>query len=274
MKTWRFVGVSVMAILFAALLLAAAPPITVTNPDSAPYLDGDYHTIPANTTLWYRLNYAGDHSQLVVLLNKGNENALQFMVHKPDQMTKWWTDPSPVGRGTAKQDDLIWAGNSHEPGTWYVELTNPNATAQTYRFTVQGKGFLPENPAVTTAAAAVAPATTTQPTFENTDPTKAIAIADQQYVIPANTTLWYSFYYPGDNSQITVRLPRGVDENLRYAIITPEQVDSWWNADPIGRGNPYDNGLIWSSKSHVPGTYYVKVTNDNPYAVAFNLSTK
>jgi len=272
MKAWRFVGVSVLAVLCAALLLAAAPPIVVTNPDTAPYMDGDYHVIPAYTTLWYRLNYAGDHSQLVIRMLNGNENALQFMVHKPDQMTKWWTNPGPVGRGTATKDDLIWAGNSHEPGTWYVEVTNPNAIAEVYKFAVQGKGFLPEKPAVTTAA--VVPATTTQPTFENTEPAKAIAISDQQYVIPAKTTLWYSFYYPGDKSQITVNLPRGVDEHLRYSILTPEQMKSWWSVDPIGRGSPYDNGLIWSSKSHVPGTYYVKVMNDNPYAVAFNLSAK
>lgn len=273
MNTLRLLGVVLMTVLFAAFVIGAVPPLTVTNPDTAPFLDGDYHVIQPMSASWYRLNYAGDHSQFSIQLDNGNKNGLLFMVHKPAQMDKWWENPSPVGRGTPAGDDLKWAGNSHEGGTWYVELQNYTNKPVVYRFETIGKGLLPEKPAVTTAPAIV-PAAVPQTTFANTEPAKALPITDKEFVIPANTTLWYSFSYPGDHSQVTVNLPRGVDEHLRYDVITPEQLGSWWNAEPIGRGSPEQGALLWSSNSHVPGTYYVKVSNDNPYAVAFYLNVK
>lgn len=269
MNVLRLLGVGLITVLFAAVLLAAAPPMTVTNPDTAPYIDSDYHVIPAYTTQWYRLNYAGDHSQLDILLDNGNKNALQFMVHKPAQMEKWWENPSPVGRGNPAKDDLIWSGNSHEGGTWYVELMNYNDKPITYRFETLGKGLLPEKPTVTTAPAVV-PAAVPQPTFANTEPAKALPITSEKFVVPANTTLWYSFFYPGDNSQMTMRMIPGTQEKLSFMVHTPSQLAKWWDVKPIGRGSAQKDDLVATLNSNEGGTYYIEVTNDNPYAVGFN----
>lgn len=269
MNALRVLGVGLMTVVFAAALLAAAPPMTVTNPDMAPYIDSDYHVIPAYTTQWYRLNYAGDHSQLDILLDNGNKNALQFMVHKPAQMNKWWENPSPVGRGSPDKDNLIWSGNSHEGGTWYVELMNYNSQPVTYRFETFGKGLLPEKPVVPVAPAAVAPAVP-QPTFANTEPAKALPITNEKFVVPANTTLWYSFFYPGDNSQMTMRMIPGAQEKLSFMVHTPSQIAKWWDVNPIGRGSVQKDDLVATLNSNEGGTYYIEVTNDKPYAVGFN----
>ena len=273
MKTLRLFGMVLMTVIFAALIWGAAPPMTVTNPDTAPNIDNEYHVIQPYTTLWYRVNYAGDHSQMNLRLVKGNENALQFMVHKPDQMGKWYNNPSPVGQGTPQKDDLVWSGNSHEGGAWYVELMNYNDKPVVFNFETQGKGIL-SAPAPVSGPAVVAAAAAPQPTFGNTTPDTALPISDKQFVIPGNTTLWYNFFYQGDHSQVVVRLDQGAKEKLAFMIHAPNQLSKWWDVKPIGRGSPEGDDLVWSSNSHEGGNYIVEVTNNNPYAVGFTMSAK
>ena len=90
-------------------------------------------------------------------------------------------------------------------------------------------------------------------------------------MILAHTTLWYRFDYPGHNSQVTVKLPNGAAKLLQFSIVSPEQAIAWWNAPGIGAGATKGSNLIWSRRSPQAGTYYVKVTNNNPYAVIFDL---
>lgn len=271
MKTIYSFGVVLMTVIIAAVVLGAAPPMTVVNPDTAPYLDNEYHVIQPYTTLWYRINYTGDHSQMNLRLVKGSENALQFMIHKPAQMNEWWKNPSPVGQGSPQKDDLVWSGNSHEGGDWYVELMNYNNKPVVFNFETQGKGIL-SAAAPIAGSPAVAAAAVPQPTFGNTTPDTALPISDKQFVIPANTTLWYSFFYPGDNSQLTLRLIRGAKEDLTFMIHTPNQLAKWWDVNPIGRGSVQKDDLVATLNSNEGGTYYVEVTNDNPYAVGFDFS--
>lgn len=268
MKTWRLWGLIALTVLCAAFVIGAVPPLTVTNPDTAPFLDGDFHVIQPMSALWYRLNYAGDHSQFTIHLDNGSKNGLQFMVHKPAQMGKWWENPGPVGRGTAQGDDLFWAGNSHEGGTWYVELLNYNNKPVTYRFETTGKGLLPAAPAVSLAQA-VASAAVPQPAYANIEPAKALPITNDKFVVPANTTLWYSFFYPGDNSQMTMRMIPGNQEKLSFMVHTPSQIAKWWDMKPIGRGSLQKDYLVATLNSNEGGTYYIEVTNANPYAVGF-----
>ena len=273
MKTLRLFGVVLMTVIFAAVILGAAPPLTVANPDTAPFIDNAYHVIQPYSTLWYRLNYEGDHSQMNLRLVKGNENALQFMVHKPAQMSGWWKNPDPVGQGSPQKDDLVWSGNSHEGGTWYVEVMNYNDKPVVFNFEAQGKGILPASAPVS-APPVIAAAAVPQPTFGNTAPETALPISGEKFVIPANTTLWYSFFYPGDHTQVVVRLDQGAKEKLNFMIHAPNQLSKWWDVDPIGRGSPEGDDLVWSSNSHEGGTYMVEVANHNPYAVGFTMSAK
>ncbi len=89
--------------------------------------------------------------------------------------------------------------------------------------------------------------------------------------IAGNTSQWYLFNYVGDHSQMTITLPRGAANNQTFAVYTPEQVASWWDAEPLGRGAARGDDLVWTGNSHVNGTYAIKVTNGNVYPISFQL---
>lgn len=116
-------------------------PIANMDPMKAlPVAQAKGQTIPPNTTLWYSFSYAGDRSQALITLVNGNKNHLLMHVHTPGQMLTWW-DTSSIGQGNPKNDNLIWSGNAHVGGTWYVEVVNVTPQAVGFDLTVEGKGL-------------------------------------------------------------------------------------------------------------------------------------
>lgn len=123
------------------------------DPGHAMVLDNQGHTIPANSSLWYRFNYAGDRSAITITLLNGTNSGLGFNVFTPAQVGDWW-DEKPVGRGTAQTVncdtglpeesggcqayDLSWIGDFNASGTYYVQLVNNNSNATTAQLTIQG----------------------------------------------------------------------------------------------------------------------------------------
>src|SRR5690349_16034454 len=118
MKAFRWV------VLFAVLALAlsvgvAAVSAAGTGPVGAPYVDSASHLLNANSDTWYRFEYDGTHSQVTVRLVDAQDSGLAFEVYPPTQMPEWWKYEG-IGMGSAHAQDLLWTGNSHEGGTWYV----------------------------------------------------------------------------------------------------------------------------------------------------------
>ncbi len=130
-------------------------PVMNTDPGHAAVMDNQTHTVGANTALWYSFTYAGDKSQISIMLPNGNANGIQFNVWTAQGASDWW-DLQPVGRGTAQSvncttgeaqentgcfsSDLNWSGNFDLNGIYYVQVVNPNASPVAAQMTIQGTG--------------------------------------------------------------------------------------------------------------------------------------
>jgi hypothetical protein len=146
------------AVPSATPLPPVSEPATNVDPDHANPLDNRVHAIAAQSSRWYRFNYAGDRSQITITLLYAAYSGLAFNVYTPAQISDWW-EAKPIGRGTVEILDcetmepapyghcqsnyLSWAGKFNAPGTYYVKLINYNATPMTAQFTIEGTGVSP-----------------------------------------------------------------------------------------------------------------------------------
>jgi len=265
MKILRWV--IVLAVFTLALSISAGSVTAAgSSPVGAPYVDNGTHTIPAKASTWYRFEYDGSHSQILVRLVDAKDRGLRFQIFAPTQMGDWWNQ-DPVGAGNVQNNDLIWSGNSHEGGAWYVQVINDNPAPMPFQLTVTGEdvSFLPTLPVKQESPNAVVVSP------ENIDPNKAFFVDPAAKVIPGNTTLWYRFAYDGTRDQVILKIPNGWENNLRFEIHTPSQMTRWWDSSikPIGQGSPSDKDLVWSGNSIEAGWWYVQVINDNPHNVGF-----
>lgn len=270
MKTFRwFLVLGVLALMLS--VGAAAVVAADTDPVGAPYVDNGVHSINANSGVWYRFEYTGDHSQITVklvnALHDGLNQGLSFQVYTPSQMQDWWKH-NGIGAGNRLGDDLIWTGNAHEGGTWWVKVMNANPAPMTFTLVVSGDkvSFVPPG-----TAPIAAPAPSVGTLLENENPVYARVVDSNALVIPAKTTLWYRFTYPGTHDQAILAIPDGGKNLLRVELYTPEQMSSWWNATPIGRATPNGDDLLWSGNAEDGGFWYVKVMNDSTAPVSFKL---
>jgi hypothetical protein len=115
-------------------------------------------TIPANASIWYRYEYSGDGSEIVVRMPNGLWSGLSFELYTPQQAADWWTT-GPIGRGTGtacgqealyndeivctgdNADDLLWAGSFPSGGTYFVRVNNPTPNPILFQLIVSGTGI-------------------------------------------------------------------------------------------------------------------------------------
>jgi hypothetical protein len=268
MKVLRWL-IPIMLLVLVLGLGSAVVSAAGTDPVGTPYVDNVVHTIAPNTTTWYRFEYDGSHSQITVRLIDGKGEGMRFQIYTPTQMEDWWKHDG-IGVGSVEADDLVWSGNSHESGTWFIKLLNDTAITKSFLLTVTGEdvSFAPPSPVVQAPLPAVAIS------VANSVPEKAFLIDATAKVIPANTTLWYRFEYAGTHDQVILKIPNGWENRLRMHIHTPSQITKWWDSDvtPIGQGTPRDKDLIWSGNANEAGWWYIEVMNDNPYDIGFTLN--
>jgi hypothetical protein len=238
---------------------AAAP--TNTFPGGAAYIDNQSHTIPANTALWYRFDYTGHRTPILVTLLNGMNSGLDFEVYTPAQVSDWWQIP-PIGRGTptplscqtmkprvyggCQGRDLRWMGDFDATGTYYVRVINHTGSDLIMQLMIQGSGVslggqTQAVPPVTASTAATAvPGITPIPVggeaATNVDPDHAKVLDNRIHSIAGHSSQWYRFSYAGDRSQITVTLLYAANSGLAFNVLTPVQALDWWEAKPIGRG--------------------------------------
>ncbi len=170
----------VIALGFGAVQVTAQGP-TNTFPGGASGVDNQYHTIPANTHLWYFFEYSGDNTQFSLVLVGGARDKLDFNLYLPTQVTlpdQWVSNPigrgskpgiaCPEGSGNCDQDNKIWLGSFNVSGRYYIEVINNNGQGLPFLLKVVGGGdSIALHPPTATAAppaVVVAPAATrTQP---------------------------------------------------------------------------------------------------------------
>ncbi len=139
---------------------AGAPGLTVTtdDPNKAAAMDGQRHTIAANSATWYRFDYAinndtGERPVKTIALVNGNHSGATFEVWTADALNGGWWNNTPIGRGTpysmdcdtgertgggqCQSADLTWSGTFGTSGTYYVRVVNDNNAATDVVLTIQ-----------------------------------------------------------------------------------------------------------------------------------------
>ncbi|MBI5649357.1 MAG: hypothetical protein HZC40_02750 [Chloroflexi bacterium] len=180
----RFIFIFLIALACGALLLAprvaAQTPIN-TAPQTARYLDNQWHYIPANTTLYFLFDYTGDRSIFELVLADGNPKKLQFNLYTPGQMSGQEDSSKPFGRGSAPMvncdsgrcpsNHILWKGAMPAGGTFLVEVVNPNPVGTPYFLGIVGSGItlrVPQPQPPIQLLPYVAPTLTATPTITTT----------------------------------------------------------------------------------------------------------
>ena len=118
------------------------------SPYTAVYVrDNRDQTIPANSTMWYKFDYGGDRSRIMIVLYNGNVSGIWFALFTPDQAINF-TDDRFIGRGmtspvlcdsgTCTGNDFVWVGNFSVSGTYFIRVTNPNDKPWTFKLHIEG----------------------------------------------------------------------------------------------------------------------------------------
>lgn len=297
----RKIGLTVMVLVAVASLLSlsaiaasAQGGATNTTPGSAVYFDNQSHPIAANSSLWYTFYYAlspsGATQYTTITLVAGNDNNLAFDVWTPDNAANL-SASQPFGHGEGdmyrceghwcRGADLTWTGWPGATGIYYVRVTNNNSIDTTEKLVIQGPGIssaIPATPVPVTAFAAGSGG--------KDDPGKAVALDGTPQTIPANSALWFSFYYLTDYVKppfVTIRLQYGAIDGLDFEVYAPERLGAWWDNPPNGHGTvemvscPTGEcstlDKTWGGAFGSTGTYYVRVINNNPADTSAVLTT-
>ncbi len=275
------VALIVLVLLFtaSAINVQADAPINTSRAEAV-YFDNDPHYIPANTSLWYRFDYAGDKTLILTKMFGATNAGLDYAIYAPDQPDK------PFARGTAKnmpcssggcpEPDFTWKGAVPVGGAYYVEVINSNPQPRTFFLVIIGESvtFGPQ------------PASDTVPTIvqapSNVSPDSAAPLQNNLVqTIPANTFLWYRFDYQGA-SPIAVSLADGKRSDVYFRIYTADQakqVDTssaylaqgGAAAADCSGGKCMLGDMSWAGALPGSGTYYVQVYNASPNAMSFRL---
>ncbi len=160
-----------------------------TSPYTAVYFDNRPHYIPANSSLWYRFDYAGDKSLILMKMFGATNSGVDFNIYANGQET-------PFGRGTAinvpcdagkcPAPDLTWKGATPIGGTYYIEVTNSNSKPLIFYLVIAGERVAlgpPIQDVIPSAQSSPAAAPPTPPNIQQ----------DNQPQTNPLDTLWYSF---------------------------------------------------------------------------------
>jgi hypothetical protein len=272
MKTIRLFSmlVLVLALLLGFRAMTVVAGEATPDPLSAPYLDTQAHPIAPNEAQWYRFDYKGDESTISLKMLNAADVSLNFEIYAPDQIGKWWKYDA-VGMGTDNGDNHTWTGSFPVPGTYYVRVMNNEPFALNFQFTVTGKGVVLGTPV--TAPPVSAPVVVSPKKVANIDPPSAVVIDNAAKTIAGNTSLWYRYDFASD-TQLTLRMPNGDASKLAFKVFGPDQIGTWWKADPLGDGSKDGNDLIWVGSAYSGTTLYIEVVNDNPYVLSFTFMTE
>jgi hypothetical protein len=313
MKTIRIASAVALGLALlvglSALTAAAAGP-TGVGPSAVMNLDNLRHTVPADGSLWFRFGYTanetGEEANTTLRMVNGNRNGLSFEVWMPDVISNW-PNTQAIGTGTpyavdcntglasaqggCESNDLVWSGTLESSGTYYVRVTNTNPFGTRILLTVKGQG-LNLKPQTIPATGANAVPTTPEILVNVDDPAKSFNIDSQRHMLAPKAGVWYRFDYSvsdtGDRPVKTIRLVNGNDKGLSFEVWTAENLNEWWNNQPIGRGTTYQvdcntgeivgntgcqsKDLIWAGAFGTSGTYYIRVYNDNLQPTPFDVT--
>jgi len=141
----------VLPVLPTPLVIPSPTPVKAIENDS-PYTavyvrDNREQNIPANGEMWYKFDYGGDRSRVLIVLYNGNVSGIWFAIFDPVQAISF-TDNRFIGRGMTQpilcdqgkcsSNDLVWVGAFGVPGTYFIRVTNPNDKPWTFKLHIEG----------------------------------------------------------------------------------------------------------------------------------------
>lgn len=141
----------------AAAPAAAATSANMDDPAKAVAIDGQSHSVPAGSAIWYSFNYGlnddGSRPVRTITLVGGNQPGLGFQVYSSDTFPGGWWNSAPTGQGTAaavdcstgevaggggcSSPDLTWSGAFAGNGTYFVRVINGSNAPMNFTLTIQ-----------------------------------------------------------------------------------------------------------------------------------------
>jgi hypothetical protein len=123
----------------------------------------------------------------------------------------------------------------------------------------------------------------------DSEPGQAPFIDGQPHTLAAHDSTWYRFEFsvmgPGflchffacpdlqaAHASATLRMPGTARSGLGFEIYAPAQMRDWRKEDPVGRGSPDGDDLVWAGGADTSGTWYVRVVNDTGYSIDYRFA--
>ena len=169
--------------------------------------------------------------------------------------------PSPVNACELSDDSNPACSNWHAP-----LLLSPTAVATP----------TPRDPSPDAALALLpSPTAIATPTPRGDRPETARTITDTWSSIDPHASIWFKTDDSTGYREIELWVDTPSQGALGLSILSPDQMDSWWNAKPIGRGsnNPGEPGhaLTWIAAYARDGIWYAILQNNSDAAVSYRL---
>ena len=121
------------------------------------------------------------------------------------------------------------------------------------------------------------------------EPGQAPYIDGQRHTLAARDSTWYHFEFsvlgPGflchfiachdlqsAHGSATIRMPGIARSGLGFEVYAPSQVRDWRKEDPVGRGSPDGEDLVWAGGADASGAWYVRVVNSTGYSIDYHFA--
>ena len=119
------------------------------------------------------------------------------------------------------------------------------------------------------------PAATAAPTLRGDSPETARTITDTWSSIDPRASIWFRTEDSPGYREIELWVDTPSQGALGLSILSPDQLDSWWNTKPVGRGS-YNPGLpahalTWTAAYAEPGVWYALLQNNTDVPVSYRL---
>lgn len=113
------------------------------------------------------------------------------------------------------------------------------------------------------------------PTPLGTSPSTARAITDTWSSLDPKESIWFKTDDSDGYREIQLWVDTPSQGALALSILSPDQLDSWWNVKPVGRGS-YNPGLpahalTWTAAYAKPGVWYALLQNNTDAPVPYRL---
>jgi hypothetical protein len=174
----------VLTCIMVGTLLLAAPAAaqeasagkTGTGPENALVPSNAWMSLGPGMSRWYAFEYAGDGSQIEIMLQSQPVGSISFEVWTPEGIRRrgLGLEADPIGLGSPDPlvgDNLLWSGSFNTSGTYNVVVRHNGSQPGEgyYRLQVEGNGVSTAKPAPTPTPA---PARATGPQPIQTAPAK------------------------------------------------------------------------------------------------------